>query len=249
MTNVISRFQVTWPNGERTAIGLNEDRPRGAAVLYTRAVGASTATSGGREFILERLGTNQWLPLQPGTLYSARVREVRDSGNSPIPPGMMVLSIGRQLAGRIPAVRPGAALRISTATWPDLSGAVTGLGGGPAMVRNGRVADGIDTRARHPRAAFGWSKDHYFLVQVDGRQRGVSVGMTLRELAEYMARLGCTEAMNLDGGGSATCWVYGQIMNTPSEGDERGMGNAIVITYKEKEAAASGDKPNSASLK
>ena len=57
--------------------------------------------------------------------------------------------------------------------------------------------------------------------------------MTVRELARYMVKLGCTEAMNLDGGGSATCWVYGQVMNNPSEGDERGMGNAIVIAHRD----------------
>ena len=35
---------------------------------------------------------------------------------------------------------------------------------------------------RHPRSAVGWNADSYFLVEVDGRQRGLSVGMTLEEL-------------------------------------------------------------------
>ena len=56
--------------------------------------------------------------------------------------------------------------------------------------------------------------------------------MTLHELAEDIVKLGCTDAMNLDGGGSATCWVYGQVMNNPSEGEERGMGNSLVIVQK-----------------
>jgi exopolysaccharide biosynthesis protein len=146
----------------------------------------------------------------------------------------MVLSLGRGVTSKVPAVRPGTILQLSTATLPDLHGAPTALGGGPAMVRDGKVLERIDERVRHPRSAVGWNKEAFFLVEVDGRQRGLSVGMTVRELADYMVRIGCTEALNLDGGGSATCWVFGQVMNSPSEGDERGMGNAVVIIQKPK---------------
>jgi hypothetical protein len=234
MTNVQSRFQVTWPNGERTPFGLNEPRPRNGAVLYTSVVGAYTQTSGGRELILERSQTNAWLPLKPGTSYSARVRSVRESGNSPIPADCMVLSLGRSLTGMVPVVPAGATVQISTATWPDLKGVNMAIGGGPAIVRDGKIIDRTDAKVRHPRSAIGWNKDFVFLIEVDGRQRDLSVGMTVREFANYLVRMGCTDAMNLDGGGSATCWVYGQIMNSPSEGEERGMGNAIVIVQKEK---------------
>ena len=58
--------------------------------------------------------------------------------------------------------------------------------------------------------------------------------MTLPELADYMVKIGCEAALNLDGGGSATMWVYGQVMNSPSEGRERGMANALVVIQKEK---------------
>ena len=56
--------------------------------------------------------------------------------------------------------------------------------------------------------------------------------MTLQELGKYMLSLGCTEALNLDGGGSAECWVTGHVVNSPSEGRERGMGNALVLVRK-----------------
>jgi hypothetical protein len=234
MTNVLSRFQVMWPNGEKTPFGLNEERARSSAVLYTAAVGTSTQTGGGRELVLERDGTNTWLPLAPGISYAARVREVHESGNTALTKDTVVLSIDRQLASHVPAVGAGTVLRISTATWPDLKGVQMAIGGGPAIVRNGQVIDRIDAQVRHPRTAVGWNKNSLFLVEVDGRQRGLSVGMTVRELATYMVKLGCTEAMNLDGGGSATCWVYGQVMNSPSEGQERGMGNSLIVIQKEK---------------
>lgn len=233
MTNVLSRLQVIWPDGEKTPFGLNEERARSAAVLYTPAVGNSTQTSGGRELVLERNGTNTWLPLKPDVIYSARVREVRQTGNTKLTKGTLVLSLGPQLASQAPAVSAGAVLQLSTATWPELTGVQTAIGGGPALVRDGKVIGRTSDRVRHPRTAVGWNKDAIFLVEVDGRQRGLSVGMTMRELANYMAKLGCTEAMNLDGGGSATCWVYGQVMNSPSEGQERGMGNALVVVQKD----------------
>ena len=58
--------------------------------------------------------------------------------------------------------------------------------------------------------------------------------MTFPELAAYLVKLGCTEAINLDGGGSATLWVYGNIMNSPSEGRPRPAANALVILRQEK---------------
>lgn len=234
MTNVVPRFHVTWPSGEATPFGLNEERARDNAVLYTPAVGSSTHTSGGRELVLESLASVDWLPLQAGQTYLARVRQAREGGNTTMDRDAMVLSIGPKLAARLPKIQPGAVVQISTATWPDLKGAPTAIGGGPALVQGGKALEVQTVKGRHPRTALGWNKTHYFLVEVDGRQGGLSVGMTLPELAEYMARLGCDEALNLDGGGSATLWIYGQVMNSPSEGKERGMANALVVIQKEK---------------
>jgi len=234
MTNVASHFEVTWPHGTRTPFGLNEDRPRNAAVLYTAAIGPSTRTSGGRDLVLERNGTNDWLPLRIGQSYSARVREVRPGGGAPLTKDTMVLSLGRQLEARAESVAPGTVLKISTATMPNLKGARMAIGGGPPIVRDGKDIARTEMYVRHPRAAIGWNDDYFFLVEVDGRQRRLSVGMTLPELANYMIKLGCKEALNLDGGGSATFWVYGQLMNSPSEGRERGMANALMLIQKEK---------------
>jgi exopolysaccharide biosynthesis protein len=84
-------------------------------------------------------------------------------------------------------------------------------------------------RLRHPRTAIGWNQEYFFLVEVDGRQLRLSAGMTLPELADYMLKLGCEEAMNLDGGGSATCWYNGRVMNSPSQGRERPAANGLVV--------------------
>ena len=94
---------------------------------------------------------------------------------------------------------------------------------------------------RHPRTAFGWNKDYYFLVEVDGRQSNISVGMTFPELADYLVKIGCQEAMNLDGGGSATLWALGAVRNNPSEGDERPSANALVVVRRKPSSEQKGN--------
>ena len=232
MTNVFSRFQITWPDGRNTAFGLNEERPTDGAVLYTSALGTSTRTSGGTELILESATNSPWLPLRIGQTYHGRVREIRNRGDAPLSTNTLVLSLGPGLAPRLPKVNPGTVLEIATTTTPDLTGVTTAIGGGPTLVRNGKAQAWTGFQMRHPRTALGWNKDYIFMVEVDGRQSKLSVGMTFPELAEYLVKLGCEEAMNLDGGGSATLWVCGNVMNSPSEGEERPGANTLVVIQK-----------------
>lgn len=233
MTNVVSRFTVLWPDGRTTRFGLNEERRRDTVVLYTSRIGRSTGTTGGRELVLELAGSSPSLPLQAGNTYALRVREVREEGNTPLRPESLVLSIPRELVSSVPRVEAGTLLTLSTATSPDLKGVRTAIGGGPALVQGGEMKKWGLLQIRHPRSAIGWNDRSIYLVEVDGRQAGLSVGMTYSELADYMRnKLGCTDALNLDGGGSATLWVLGQVANSPSEGQERGMGNALVVVQR-----------------
>lgn len=98
------------------------------------------------------------------------------------------------------------------------------VGGGSILVRQ--------DAALHPRTAVGTDAEgrRVWMVVVDGRQPGVSEGMTNHELATLMQRLGCTAALNLDGGGSSILLktngkASGQgdleIMNRPSDGRPR----------------------------
>jgi exopolysaccharide biosynthesis protein len=92
---------------------------------------------------------------------------------------------------------------------------------------------------RHPRTAFCYNPQKIIFTVVDGRQPQLSVGMTLDELADLMVELGCTTAMNSDGGGSSVMAVRGeavgaalQVVNSPSDGQERGRGNAWIVVVK-----------------
>jgi hypothetical protein len=230
-------FAVTWPNGEQTAFRLNEERAQDT-VLYTPACPRSTQTSGGTEFVLEAVDSSKWLPLRAGEKYTARIREIRRGGNSPIPPGTMVLSMGRIRGGSGAATAvEGDVIAVSTETTPSLRGASSAIGGGPALLHESKVLTprASKARERHPRSAVGWNKKNIFLVEVDGRQR-FSDGMTLPELAEFMLKLQCEEAINLDGGGSSEIWLNGKIMNSPCEGGERSTGNSLVVIEKSGQA-------------
>lgn len=239
VANVASRFHIVWPDNTKCAFGLNSERSVDGAVLYTPAVGQSTRTTGGREFVLERLPGAAWLPLRVAETYRARVREVRDQGDTPLAPDTLVLSVGPKLAPALPKIEPDAVLEISTACLPDLRGATTAIGGGPVLVRRARQQriepPSLGSYAfssmleRHPRSAIGWNDSQFFLVEVDGRQEGLSVGMTLEELSAYLADLGCEEAMNLDGGGSATLWFEGQVRNSPCDGRDRPIANSLIV--------------------
>lgn len=87
------------------------------------------------------------------------------------------------------------------------------------------------TRAPHPRTAVGLSKSGrtMYFVAADGRKEGVP-GMTLPELAAFMhEELKVCSAMNLDGGGSTAMWVDDAIVNRPSDGPERKVGNHLAV--------------------
>ncbi|MEN6460615.1 MAG: phosphodiester glycosidase family protein, partial [Syntrophomonas sp.] len=93
---------------------------------------------------------------------------------------------------------------------------------GPALITNGQIQSDfsdveIDTNFgnrsidnSNPRTGIGMiSPNHYVFIVVDGRANGYSKGMTLSQFTNVFANLGCTEAYNLDGGGSSTMYFMG----------------------------------------
>ena len=122
---------------------------------------------------------------------------------------------------------------------PAYGSILDAIGGGPNLVTNGVVdvrdveegfdaASGIGPTTRGPRTALCLKSTvrKLYLVTVDGRQSGWSVGMTLDELARLLVDLGCDRGMNYDGGGSTTAWVNGAVVNRPSDGTERAVVSA-----------------------
>jgi len=99
------------------------------------------------------------------------------------------------------------------------------VGGAPLLVKNGHAITHFDAERTspfflnwwHPRTALGIRPNgDWVFVVVDGRAWGLFGGMTIRELAQFMAQLGCAEALNLDGGSSSTLVVQDKVVNQPS---------------------------------
>ncbi|MBK8001533.1 MAG: phosphodiester glycosidase family protein [Verrucomicrobia bacterium] len=244
--DVVPQFKATFPGGKSFKFGLNEERGSGSVVLYTSTLGKATRASGGRELVLEKADGGSWIPFRIGETYTATVREANEAGNSRLDKSTVVLSFGPRRAADLPAIEAGMEITLSTASTPNLRSARAAISGGSIITRGGKKTKIQEPRnssslnsysvrsmfERHPRSAVGFSKTHIFFATVDGRQRGLSVGMTLEELGAYMAKIGCEEAINLDGGGSATFWYRGRVVNSPCDGSERTVANGLLVIRK-----------------
>ncbi|GAA1748266.1 phosphodiester glycosidase family protein [Streptomonospora arabica] len=144
-------------------------------------------------------------PVTELVVAQGEVREVRRSaGEGPVEPGTRVL-LGRGAAAeRLAEVEPGAPVGLDYTLRAGGSTPHTAVGGRNVLLRDGRVT-AADDGARHPRTAVGFSRDgrRMFALVADGRVPETA-GATLREAAERLRAAGAHEALELDGGGSAT---------------------------------------------
>ncbi len=89
---------------------------------------------------------------------------------------------------------------------------------------------------RHPRTLIGVdAQDAIWLVTVDGRQPVLSLGMSFTELQGLSRRLGLRSSLNLDGGGSTTMVVRGNVVNHPSDQTgPRKVSDAILVFARKR---------------
>ena len=219
----------------------NRGSPRVA--MFDANWGVRTDSAPGRLFVRLRgsrasLGDAAW----------AAVIAVRDSADvAAIGAGEWVIAAGastpHDTRARLRTLRPGVdSVRVAMRLDPVQPREA--VGGHPMLVRDGRVLPDVDSagnagfRGVNPRTAVGVGDAgrRLFLVTVDGRQPGFSVGISLRDLAELMRELGATDALNLDGGGSTTFVVADsvgaalRVANRPSDAQgPRAVGNALGI--------------------
>jgi len=117
------------------------------------------------------------------------------------------------------------------------------VAGNTMLVRDGATVP-HENKVRHPRTVAGLNANgtELTLLVVDGRRPGVAVGMNYDELAAEMIRLGCSDALNLDGGGSSVMAVRDpvkdefKILNQPTDGRERAVANVLGISIREEPA-------------
>ncbi|PST85084.1 hypothetical protein C7T94_02935 [Pedobacter yulinensis] len=132
-----------------------------------------------------------------------------------------------------------------TADWENKLPQEDVMVSGPLLRLDGqdeRIDSAAFNKLRHPRTCIGIKPDgKVILLTVDGRQEQ-SAGMNLFELTRVMRWLGCSSAINLDGGGSTTLWVNGWpddgVVNFPSDNKKwdhagtRKVANVILVKAK-----------------
>ncbi len=213
--------------------GINRGRDSSDMVLFTPEFHRTTLTNTRGLEILVRGGV---------------VTEIRDSsGSSLIPYDGIVLSCsGAGYDWAKANVREGMSVKIITeieALKPEAQSGFQAaediVGGVSQLVENGQIAmtwqrEGAAedfALGRHPRTAIAKLKDgRILLLAADGRQIGVSMGLTLQELAQILVEMGAEHAINLDGGGSTTMVLNGIIVNKPSDAaGERLVSDALLV--------------------
>lgn len=113
------------------------------------------------------------------------------------------------------------------------AGITSAISFGPFLLVNGneQITE-EETGGLQPRSAIGQGTDGtFYFVVIEGRQAD-SLGATLYDLQEIMENLGAVNAVNLDGGGSSELYYEGERVNTLSNGNERSIPNAFVVTEK-----------------
>lgn len=215
---------VTMGGVSVSVAGVDCERGADSLVIYNRAYGASTGTNEyGREYVVR----------------GGRVTDIRQN-DSPIPADGVVLSVHGTVADELAGVQVGDPVSIEENLGGGWQGMDFIIGCGPRLVANGRVNVTVDEEnfpadiriGRAPRSAVGITKDgRYLLAVVDGRQSH-SVGLTLTDWARLLVKFGAQDALNLDGGGSSDLVVNGEVQNSPSDGQERLVGDALVLVAK-----------------
>jgi hypothetical protein len=217
---------------------VNATRNTDMLVLYNHFFADSTRTNAwGAEALLSPL--SPWM-MNDTTLCLVDNVELY-MGNMPIPDNRVVLSGHGSSIPFVTALQPGDTLRLALHLPQTKARVKEVVGGFTRIIHNGAnyalqgyaEDGGTSTFAttRHPRTAVGFNQDstRLMMVVVDGRQPALSLGMNLIELADFMLGLGCQEAVNLDGGGSSTMVIRDKVVNSPSDGWERSVANALLV--------------------
>ncbi len=223
--------------------GLNHSRNHKDAMLYTACFHRTTLTSpAGTEFLIQN---------------NKVVAYHKQKGDSPIPADGYVYSLGKDVKIDMASITPTSKVEVSfqleaflptkpneLALWHECDNII---GGAPLIIKDGAcVTDFSQEGIResflnkpHPRTAVGTCSDGtWVFVVVDGRNPLLSVGLSINELTALMQSLGCTNALNLDGGKSTTMTIAAEVVNSPcsmveedelNDKSQRPISDAIII--------------------
>jgi len=251
---VINSRPLSGPYGDRSAAGWNLD---GTGITFGRGDFRSTITLGKKTLPLSAMNSvppqggiaiftpDVWgyvtgappdgleITVKNGTVAGVRPSAV--SNHFVTREGFLVIARGypaRELQG----VPDGTPVSIGT-EWaePAFHGLDFILQAGPMLLREGKAqnsAEGFGPRTLsvpHPRSILGWDGSKVWFIVIDGRDPWHRAGTTIAETAALIRRMGLTDALNLDGGGSSSIWWMGKTVTSPPGGVSRPVPYALVF--------------------
>lgn len=162
-------------------------------------------------------------------------------------PGRWTVSDGVEVcAGKTPGegalfvVRKDGRVEITSRVPPEERADVAHVHPGFTIIAtNGVATVRHDPKVLHPRTAFGVSGDgrRLYLLAVDGRQPGYSLGADLKDLCDILLAAGASDVLNMDGGGSTSLVVYDgktkkpRMLNRHRRGGMRNVALNLGITF------------------
>lgn len=185
-------------------------------------------------------------------ISQAKITDIYTTGSVLIPPHTYLYNVSGQIQERLNNITVGnrAELKVrviplldmsSSSIWNNLPNIV---GGGPLLIKNGKIVNSYKreqlnsdfVNQRHARTAVGMLENgNVVLVVVEKSFIVEDSGMTLNELAYFMSNYGCTDALNLDGGGSSSMYVHDGIQGKRSFVlPGRPVADALVVVAKQQ---------------
>ena len=232
-------------SGEQVGIsGLNVPREGDSLIVYTPQYAPTTGTEDkGIEVLVEMSQPVSVVPL-PHMVLGTIVQIREGKGSTPIPFDSIVLSArGDPKDALEENARVGDQIGISqeiTHYDEDCRSRIEGdwtlsyasIEASWDFLKDDAIYrfNDVGATTRQPRTAICFNDDYVYFVVVDGRRAGVSIGMTIQQLADFCrGTLETTWGVNQDGGGSSTMVVNGEVKNRPSDGQERPVANGMLM--------------------
>ena len=261
---ILDNFPISALNAPRLdraekSIPMNvvEERKDNELVLYTPRYEASTYTHGGTDFLIDTTGTIRTHQTVTGVIReawgAAGFQENANRKGLPLEQGTMVLSALGAAADKLSFLQPGDRVYITCHADPVFDDAVVISGGGrpdfgPLLLLDGKKADIAQVQELDERKEYFYSHHarniaarradgSWFFLVIEGYRAG-SYGMQLDWAQTVLLDLGAQDAVNLDGGPSATMVTPSQLSGQPfTRSDNSGgnrsetrVGNALILT-------------------
>lgn len=216
--------QVKGKNNTIDLLGTNRSVPNNTWVLFDKVYGATTRVR------------------RPSINYLITNQVVKEIVVSDMPVGLKNSDyvLTHVVEDEIPTFEIGEKVAINFEVSNGLTNIKEAFQTGGWLVNEGKnVAKDFEsftgaTTAPNPRTLVGITEDHRIIFKViDGRIPAVSAGVSGYEAAELMLLEGCKYAAYLDGGASSTMVVRGEVVNMPSDKEERDVAHSVIIRLEE----------------